>query len=96
MIVTNLDIVGVAVQEAEANSPLIVDCDRVLASAILFERVKAIARRHSEIVERRREINILKLPHRSQQEIRREALRGASEKELSRAPIRERLDHNGM
>ena len=51
VVVGDLDVVGIAVAEAEADAPLVVDRDRVLVFAIAFQRMQAVARRHTEIVE---------------------------------------------
>ena len=44
MVVNNFDAFGSAVAPDEANSPLIIDANAVLASAISFETLKTIAR----------------------------------------------------
>jgi hypothetical protein len=51
MIVDDLDVVRVCSEPAEADSPLIVDSDAVLASSVTGEFFKAIRRRDAEINE---------------------------------------------
>lgn len=59
VIVRDLDIVGVAINEAEADSPLIVDRDRILPPAIGLERVKPVARRNAEIAQLSSQVDVL-------------------------------------
>ena len=51
MIIDNLDIrwTGSAFRPFEANPPLIVDADAVLASSVSFQRFKPVARQNGEI-----------------------------------------------
>jgi hypothetical protein len=48
MVVADLDVVGVAVLEAETDSPLVVDGDRVLADSIALERMEPVTWRDPE------------------------------------------------
>jgi hypothetical protein len=52
VIVNDLDVIGVTVGPAKANSPLIIDSDAVLSPAISGEFLQTIGRRHSEFVQR--------------------------------------------
>ena len=49
MVITDLDIIGVSVGKPKTDAPLVVDRDGVLASAIAFECVQAVAGRDFEI-----------------------------------------------
>jgi len=49
VIVNDLDIVGVAILPAEANTPLVVDTNTVLATAPTLKLLQSIARRYSQI-----------------------------------------------
>jgi hypothetical protein len=51
VVVNDLDIVGVAVSPPEADAPLIVDADAVLAGSIAPQLLQPITRRHPEILE---------------------------------------------
>ena len=57
MIVHDLNILGSAIVPAETDPPLIIDPDAVLPRAIASKSFKAIARRHTEIVERIRRMH---------------------------------------
>ena len=52
VVVDNFNLHGAAVGPNEADSPLVVDADAVLAGAIAAERFEAMRGRHSEIAER--------------------------------------------
>ena len=52
MIVHDLDLVGVAVLPDEADPPLIIDADAVLAAASTLERLEPVARRDAQVLER--------------------------------------------
>jgi hypothetical protein len=51
VVVDDFDLVRMTFSPDKANSPLIVDADRVLALAFTAGRFKTISRRHAEIVE---------------------------------------------
>lgn len=65
MIVADLDVIGVAADETKANTPLIVDGDRVLSLSISLQRVETIPRRDSQILQCGREMDVLELPDRT-------------------------------
>jgi hypothetical protein len=50
VIVRDLDLVGIAIHETEAYTPLIVDADRVLSLSILSELMKPVAGRDLKVV----------------------------------------------
>jgi len=50
VIVCDLDIVGITIDEPEANTPLIVDTDRVLPLPVPYKLVEVITGRNLEIV----------------------------------------------
>lgn len=49
MVVNDLDIMGVAILPTEANAPLVIDTDTVLAAPPTSELLQSIARRYSQI-----------------------------------------------
>lgn len=59
MIITNFDIVGVAVDKAEADSPLVIDCNRVLPFSITFLSVQSITGWNAQIFQSDGKIDIL-------------------------------------
>jgi len=93
MVVGHLDVVGVAVDEAEANPPLVVDCDRVLSLSVGAEFVEPVARRNPEIVEAIRQVDVLELSPGSPENLRRQSPRPTRREKGLRVPIREGLDH---
>lgn len=93
MVITDLHVVSVAINEAKADSPLVVYRNRMLTYPITLQRVESVARRHSQIVQPNRQIQILELSSRPFGDIARESFRLASGVELQCPSIRERLDH---
>ena len=74
MVITDFNIVSVAVDEAKADSPLVVDGDRVLTLSIVLERVQSIAGRHLEIIKRGSKVDILEFANGACYDVDRKAL----------------------
>src|SRR5271166_6190762 len=53
MIVHELDVIGVPVAPHEANAPLLIDADRMLAAPFTRQRLEPVARRNAQVVEPR-------------------------------------------
>lgn len=51
VVVDYLDVFGASLGPGEADPPLVIDPDAVLASAVALQRFQPVARRHAEIVE---------------------------------------------
>jgi hypothetical protein len=79
--------------EPEADTPLVIDRDRMLASPISFERMEAIPRGHFEVVQHRGQVDILQLSGGADRQIGRKSRRGALAEQLLGTPVREGLDH---
>jgi len=56
VVVHDLDVVRIAAVPSEADPPLVVDPDAVLACAIAAQPFQAVSRRHAKIVQPRRGI----------------------------------------
>ena len=95
VIVRDLDIVGVAINEAEADAPLIVDRDRVLPAAISLERVESVAWGNAEIAQLLSQINVLEATYGSACQIGREPCAVPCHVQVSRVTITESLDYEG-
>jgi len=93
MIVTDLDIVGIAIHEPEAYPALIVHGDRMLPFSFTLQRMQAVARRASQVLQPRREINVLELSRRALGYVRRKLPRLAGRVQLLCAAIGKCLDH---
>lgn len=93
MVIANLDVIGIAVNKAETDPPLIVDGDRVLTLSISFERVEPVARWYLQIVQPRGQIHILQLASSPFCDVSRKPLGLTSSVEFFGPSIRERLDH---
>jgi hypothetical protein len=92
VVVDDLDVVRPAFLPDEANSPLSVHPDRVLASPILRERFELISRRDSEILQTRRRMQHRELPKRYALDVVKLAAVLASPYDL-RLRAAEALDH---
>jgi hypothetical protein len=96
VIVADLDLIGVPVHEPKAYAPLIIDCDGMLSLPIAPESVQPVAWRYLEVIQRRREMDVLKLPNSASSDVGRKPSCPARREEVLRPPIRERLDQQAM
>ena len=62
MVIHDCNSVRVAVLPYEANSPLLIDADAVLALPIAFQFFQVVARRHLQIGQRSRPVQVFELP----------------------------------
>jgi len=60
VIIRNFDIVGIAVDEPEADSPLVVDGNRALSLSVSPELVQSISQRNSQVTQPHGQANVLK------------------------------------
>ena len=65
VVVTELDFERVSIFEPEANTPLIVDRDRELTGTVIFQQVQAVARRHLQVPNAYRCVDLFQLASRS-------------------------------
>jgi len=93
VVVRDLDIKRIAVLEPEADTPSIVDRDRILALSIPGELVQSVSRRHPQIVDAARKIDVLDFSPCPPRDLRRQSTRSPRREELLRVPVSERLDH---
>ncbi len=75
MVVSDLNVEGIAIDKPETDAPLVVDSDRMLSLPVTIKCVKTIAERNLQVVETRRQIHVLELSHGTLDDIRREAFR---------------------
>jgi len=87
VIVTDFYVICVAIDKPKANTPLIVDRNRVLALPVPFESVKPIARWNLQIIKPTCQVHILKLARGSLGHIRRKALCLAGHKQFLCPPV---------
>ncbi len=87
---------GIAVPPPEADAPLIIDPDAMLASTVALELLQPVAGRHSQILQRLGGINSHQLPQHGALERRGIAPDALPVEEPLRVPIGEVLDHWGM
>ena len=94
MVVNNLDLIRIAVSPAEANAPLIIDTDTVLARSVPLELLQAIARGDSQVLELLGGVNETELPQHRPLEVSREVPHGLALEEPLSVPIGKALDHS--
>jgi hypothetical protein len=87
MIITDFDIVGIAVNKPEADAPLIIDGDGMLTFSVAPESVKPIAGRYLQVFQLSGEIQILKLSRCSSGDFRREPLSRAGGVHILRTSV---------
>lgn len=96
VVVAELDLVGIAVLEPEADAPSVVDGDGVLPRAIALERVQAIAGRHLEVRHLRRDMHGFELAQGAAGDVGGHLPGLAGAEELLGLSLGERLDHTRM
>ena len=93
MIVADLDVIRIAIDKAKADAPLRIDRDRVLAPTVIRERMEAIFRRHLQVLQVGRQIDVLQLAGSAARDVGRKAPRCPGREQIASAPVRERFDH---
>jgi dihydrofolate reductase len=94
VIVYDLNIMGVAVLPAEADAPLVIDANAVLAAPSALELLQPIGWRHSQIAQRFGRVQSAKFSQHCSQYIRRETPYRLAVEQALRVPIREAFDHS--
>jgi hypothetical protein len=64
VVVDDLDILGASIRPNEADAPLLIDSDAMLAGAIILEGFKLIAGRHSQVAQHLGIVQHSQLPQR--------------------------------
>jgi len=93
VVVGDLDGVGVAAVPAEADAPLVVDADAVLAGAVSGESLEAVAGWDAEVGERLGGVEDEELAEGAALEVGRPSPAGAPLEELLGVTVPEALDH---
>jgi hypothetical protein len=94
MIVNKLDLIRIAIPPAQADAPLIIDANTVLARSVAFEFLQAVAGRDSQVFELLGRVNEPELPQHRPLQVSREAPHGLALKEPLDVPISKALDHS--
>lgn len=93
MIIAEFHVEGITIDESKADAPLVIDGDGMLALTIILECMEAISRRYAQVVQARREIDILEFARCPLGDLWLARLRSSSGEQLPSAAVRERLDH---
>jgi len=89
VVVTDLDLVRSSIAPPEADAPLVVDGNRVLAATVTPQAMKPVAPRHAQVSEGRRQMNVLELPRGADRYVRRESPRAAGQEQIAGPPVGE-------
>jgi len=95
MVVSDLDLEGIAVAPYEAYAPLVIDADAVLTYPATSELLQTVAGWLRQVGERAGSVDNEKLPHGGTKERWRKMARPLATEERLRIPVREGLDHQG-
>jgi hypothetical protein len=93
VVVAELDVVRIAVDETEADAPLVIDGYGVLAIAITPECMESIAGRHTQVRDLARCVHGFQLPEHATRHIGGYLLGLAGSKQRLGLRVREGLDH---
>jgi hypothetical protein len=93
VIVDDLYIVGIAISPSEANSPLVVNANAVLAHPLASKSLEPIAGWHSQVLGSRRCIQHSELPERHILHIPPEPADGLAAEQALGIPVPKALDH---
>src|SRR5665811_763125 len=96
MVVTDLNVVGISVFEDKADSPLVVDRDRMLPFAVTLQAMQPIAGRLLQVLQTRSQVQILQSAPGSSRQVRLKPFRLSGGVQLLRALVRKRLDHTDI
>lgn len=93
MVIHDFDVVRGAIPPAEADSPLVVHANTVLAHPIAFEFFKPIPRRHPQVRDLFRRVDEAELAQHEPMELRRKAPDGFAAEEPFGIAIGKTVDH---
>jgi hypothetical protein len=93
VIVRNFNLLRVAVAPFKTNPPLVIDADAVLAFAPAFQGFQPVARRHGQVMQRPRAVDIFQLAPRRVLDVRRQSPRAFPAKDFSRLRTSETDNH---
>ena len=93
MVVYDLDIVRIAIRPSEANPPLIVDPNAVLAGTIAFELLQPVPRWNAKVIEGFGSIDHSQLAEHGALHIGRIAADALAPEESLRVPVAKAPDH---
>jgi hypothetical protein len=96
MVIDDFNLVRVPFLKSEANAPLIVDRDRMLTDTAASEGVQPVARRDTQIVQRRCCIEHIEFSERTADDRGWEYPRSSRAVQISGFCVRKRGDHGKM
>jgi hypothetical protein len=96
VVVRDRDVVGIAGVPPEADAPMVVDANAVLASPITHQPFQPIARRHAEVAELYGGIQLSQLPQHNSLQIGGQTPYGLPVEQAGRVSITEAANHRGI
>jgi hypothetical protein len=94
MVVHYLDVICVRIAPYEADTPLVVDPNAVLAGTVPNQHLQSVSRRLAQVIESFGNIQCRQLPPRNASYLRREPLRNFADEHHRSGLPSEGLDHN--
>jgi hypothetical protein len=92
VVINDFNVFGTRIRPTKAQAPLIIDTNTVLARFLSFQRFEAIAWRHSQIIQSRRNLNLSEFPSCNRLNVH-EALNTVASSKRFRVRTSERYDH---
>src|SRR6266542_6079370 len=96
VVIDNLDFVRIAPLPSKTDPPLVVDANAVLAQSITRQLFEPVARRHTQVIQRGRCVELDELPERDSVNRRRQLPDGLPVEETLRVLVPEAADHLGI
>lgn len=93
MVVADLHIVGVTFHEAETNTSLVIDRDRILPFSVTARYIEAITRKNFQIFKACRQVHVFQLPVRTLRDIGWQSFRPSGRIKLTSGAVCESFDH---
>jgi hypothetical protein len=94
VIIRDLDVICIAIVEAETDSPLVVDGNGELPFPISLQGMKAIARRRLQVIQACSQVDVFQTSDRSPQKIRRKPFRFARHEKSLRVLVGKSFNHD--
>lgn len=95
MVIDHLDAPSVAIAPLEADTPLIVDANCVLAAAVTAQDLQAIAGRRAQIAEQNGRVDGQEFRSRARLNLRRQTANSMTSEDGRSPLVREAPDHGG-
>ena len=93
MIISDFDLIGIALLPREADAPLLIDTDAPLTFTVSAKFLKMVTRRDAQRLQARRSVEDIKFTFRRSLNLYRNSPRMKTRKDLSSLLVRKRFNH---